>query len=51
MSSERDEGEEPGKGRDPINENLKRVYDKTLKEPLPDRLAELLERLKQRQPK
>ena len=37
--------------RDQIASNLKRVYDETLNEPLPERLAELLERLKtQRKP-
>lgn len=30
-----------------IERNLKRVYDETLEEPLPDELAALLERLKQ----
>lgn len=34
--------------RDQIERNLKRVYDETLEEPLPDELAELLERLKKR---
>ena len=29
-----------------IENNLKRVYDETLNEPLPERLATLLERLK-----
>ena len=38
------DGSEP-KG-DQINENLKRVYDATLNEPLPDKLVDLLERLK-----
>ena len=33
--------------REQIERNLKRVYDETLEEPLPDELADLLERLKQ----
>lgn len=32
--------------RDQIERNLKRVYDETLEEPLPERLADLLERLR-----
>lgn len=32
--------------RDQIAENLKRVYDETLEEPLPDKLLSLLETLK-----
>lgn len=51
MSSKRNEGEEPSKRCDQINENLKRVYDETVQEPLPDRLAELLEQLKKRESK
>jgi hemerythrin-like domain-containing protein len=31
-----------------IDENLKRIYDETLKEQLPDRLMELLEQLRQK---
>ena len=32
--------------RDPIALGLKRVYDETLQEPLPDELVELLDRLR-----
>lgn len=32
--------------RDQIEQNLKRVYDETVEEPLPEKLAELVERLK-----
>lgn len=46
--SERRRSEE---ARDQIERNLKRVYDETLNEPLPDKLAELLERLKKQRKK
>ena len=39
---------EPDHKRDQIERNLKRVYDETLNEPLPDRLAELLEQLRKK---
>lgn len=39
-------GQAPREARDQIERNLKRVYDETLEEPLPEELAELLERLK-----
>lgn len=32
--------------RDQIERNLKRVYDETLREPLPDKLADLLEQIR-----
>lgn len=32
--------------RDQIERNLKRVYDETLQEPLPDKLADLLEQIR-----
>ena len=35
--------------KDQIGENLKRVYDETLIEPLPEKLAELLERLRKQE--
>lgn len=35
--------------REQIERNLKRVYDETLNEPLPDKLAELLERLRKKE--
>lgn len=44
----RKDGSEPDRKRDQIERNLKRVYDETLNEPLPDRLAELLEQLKKK---
>ena len=31
-----------------IDENLKRIYDETLKEEIPDQLTQLLEQLRQR---
>ena len=34
-------------GGDPIESNLKRAFRETLDEPLPDNLAQLLEKLKQ----
>lgn len=40
------EGERTREARDQIERNLKRVYDETLREPLPERLSELLERLR-----
>lgn len=50
-STTRDEGQRTRNKRDQIDENLKRVYDETLNEPLPDRLSELLERLKKKESK
>lgn len=35
--------------REQIERNLKRVYDETLNEPVPDKLAELLERLRKKE--
>lgn len=34
--------------RDQIDENLKRIYDATLHEKIPDRLTQLLEQLRQK---
>ena len=34
--------------RTQINENLKRIYDETLQEQIPDRLTQLLEQLRQK---
>lgn len=42
------DGEAPREARKQIERNLKRVYDETLKEPPPEKLVELLERLKKR---
>ncbi len=39
-------GREAESRRDQIERNLKRVYDETLEEPLPEHLANLLERLR-----
>lgn len=39
---------EPNHKRDQIERNLKRVYDETLNEPLPDKLADLLEQLRKK---
>jgi hemerythrin-like domain-containing protein len=36
------------KVRDQIDENLKRIYDETLKEEIPDRLTQLLEQLRKK---
>jgi hemerythrin-like domain-containing protein len=36
------------KVRHQIDENLKRIYDETLKEEIPDRLTQLLEQLRQK---
>ena len=39
-------GREEKTRRDQIERNLKRVYDETLEEPLPEKLADLIERLR-----
>lgn len=44
--SERKGGDSSERKGDQINENLKRVYDATLNEPLPEKLVDLLKRLK-----
>lgn len=44
--SKNSERERSYEARDQIERNLKRVYEETAEEPLPERLAELLERLK-----
>lgn len=36
----------PGRSRQMIEENLKRVYEETARQEIPDRLKDLLERLK-----
>ncbi len=36
------------KVRDQIDENLKRIYDETLNEQIPDKLTQLLDQLRQR---
>lgn len=39
----------PKTKREQVEQNLKRVYDETLIEPLPEKLAELLERLRKQE--
>ena len=46
MTQTNDNGNGPRPKRDQIAENLKRVYDETLAEPLPEKLINLLESLK-----
>jgi hypothetical protein len=46
MTDSSDDGNGARPKRDQIAENLKRVYDETLDEPLPEKLISLLERLK-----
>jgi hemerythrin-like domain-containing protein len=38
------------KVREQIDENLRRIYDETLKEDIPDRLTQLLDQLRQKAP-
>lgn len=44
--SEKPEMREAGTRRGQIEHNLRRVYDETLNEPLPEKLADLLERIR-----
>jgi len=44
----RETEQKPMNRRDPIDENLKRVYEETASEPLPDRFVELLNRLREK---
>jgi hypothetical protein len=46
MSVGMSENNPKSKIRDQIDENLKLIYDQTLREPLPDRMLELLEKLR-----
>lgn len=48
MYSEMSQGNPKSKVKLQIDENLKRIYDETLNEQLPDRLTELLEQLRQK---
>ena len=41
-------GNPKSKIRDQIDENLKRIYDETLNEQIPDRLTQLLEQLRKK---
>ncbi len=41
---------EPVTAPDPISDSLKRVFDETLNEPLPQELADLLDRLRDGSP-
>ena len=42
------ESDTRSKIRDQIDENLKRIYDETLHEAIPDRLTQLLEQLRRK---
>jgi hemerythrin-like domain-containing protein len=42
------QGTPKSKLRDQIDENLKRIYDETLNEQIPDRLTQLLEQLRKK---
>lgn len=46
MSVDMAENNPKAKIREQIDENLKRIYDQALQEPLPDRMLELLEKLR-----
>jgi hypothetical protein len=48
MYSDMAENNPKSKVRRPIDENLRRIYDETLNEQIPDKLAQLLEQLRQR---
>lgn len=48
MYSDMSQNNPKSKIRDQIDENLKRIYDETLNEEIPDRLTQLLEKLRQK---
>jgi hemerythrin-like domain-containing protein len=48
MYSDMSDSNPRSKIRDQIDENLKRIYDETLKEEIPDKLTQLLEQLRQK---
>lgn len=48
MYSDMSENNPKSKFRDQIDENLKRIYDETLNEEIPDKLTLLLEQLRQK---
>ena len=48
MYSDMAENNPKSKVRRHIDENLRRIYDETLNEQIPDKLAQLLEQLRQR---
>lgn len=48
MYSDMAENDPKSKVRRHINENLRRIYDETLNEQVPDKLTQLLEQLRQR---
>ena len=48
MYSDMSESNPRSKIRDQIDENLKRIYDETLNEAIPDRLTQLLEQLRRK---
>ena len=43
------DGEKPSAPKDPIDENLKRVYDRLIEDEVPDRFAELLRKLREQE--
>ena len=48
MYSDMAESDTRSKIRNQIDENLKRIYDETLHEAIPDRLTQLLEQLRRK---
>ena len=48
MYSDMSENNPKSTMRDQIDENLKRIYDETLKEEIPDKLTQLLEQLRRK---
>lgn len=48
MYAEMSESNPKSKARVQIDENLKRIYDETLNEQIPDKLTELLEQLRRK---
>jgi len=51
MSAEGNDRHKSVPKRDLVMENLKRVYDETVNEALPEQLAELLDRLREKRQK
>jgi tryptophanyl-tRNA synthetase len=48
MYTDMSQGNPKSKIQHQIDENLKRIYDETLKEQLPDRLTQLLQQLREK---
>jgi hypothetical protein len=48
MYADMAENNPKSKIRDQIDENLKRIYDETLREEIPDRLTQLLDQLRRK---